>query len=392
MAPVPDEYLHEGEGGALFVKFKVSNRTLVPLVRREGVARLARLALTSSGASSSLQYTGAPSLATAMREATEEPLRQGQQPQGQPPPGPGGQPGGQPGAQPGGQPPSLPAQQPPPQSAERPQPQQPEAGGPSQQPLQMAQAQAQPPPAAQSAPPQQLHPGLAQDRPAQPQSSRPPRPQLPTPAPLQLSPQQPALVPLPQQQLLPLGAPYPTAAAEAGVVAQEGAARAFPHYGQPPRAHALPVARHPAWQTAHPQVVQQMMPSAMPPGMLPMQLLVAQQLGMPGMAQQHVFVPPGMLPPQQLQPVVLPAQQTPTGMQAVAGGIAQQPPEQPPQPYTGASYIGMLHEAPVSASEETWTVITGLLRLRDTSDGRTCEELRDTGQVEVQPCRRRRAY
>jgi len=33
MAPVPDEYLHEGEGGALFVKFKVSNRTLVPLLR-----------------------------------------------------------------------------------------------------------------------------------------------------------------------------------------------------------------------------------------------------------------------------------------------------------------------------------------------------------------------
>ncbi|EOD19224.1 hypothetical protein EMIHUDRAFT_243120 [Emiliania huxleyi CCMP1516] len=59
--------------------------------------------------------------------------------------------------------------------------------------------------------------------------------------------------------------------------------------------------------------------------------------------------------------------QTPTGMQAVAGGIAQQPPEQPPQPYTGASYIGMLHEA-----QETWTGITGLLRLRDTtSDGRT---------------------
>lgn len=40
-SPVPDEYLHEGEGGALFVKFKVSNRTLVPLVRSEGVARLA---------------------------------------------------------------------------------------------------------------------------------------------------------------------------------------------------------------------------------------------------------------------------------------------------------------------------------------------------------------
>lgn len=40
-SPVPDEYLHEGEGGALFVKFKVSNRTLVPLMRSEGVARLA---------------------------------------------------------------------------------------------------------------------------------------------------------------------------------------------------------------------------------------------------------------------------------------------------------------------------------------------------------------
>ena len=65
-----------------------------------------------------------------------------------------------------------------------------------------------------------------------------------------------------------------------------------------------------------------------------MQLLVAQQLGMPGMAQQHVFVPPGMLPPQQLQPVVLPPQQTPTGMQAVAGEL----------------YLGLISATPIPCS------------------------------------------
>ena len=55
--------------------------------------------------------------------------------------------------------------------------------------------------------------------------------------------------------------------------------------------------------------------------MMPMQLMVVQQPGMPGTVQQHVLVPPGMLPPQQLQPVVLPPQQTPIRMQAVAGEL-----------------------------------------------------------------------
>lgn len=68
--------------------------------------------------------------------------------------------------------------------------------------------------------------------------------------------------------------------------------------------------------------------------MMPMQLMVVQQPGMPGTVQQHVLVPPGMLPPQQLQPVVLPPQQTPTGVQAVAGEL----------------YLGLISATPIPCS------------------------------------------
>ena len=88
-----------------------------------------------------------------------------------------------------------------------------------------------------------------------------------------------------------------------------------------------------------------------------MQLLVAQQLGMPGMAQQHVFVPPGMLPPQ--QPVVLPPHQTPTGMQAVAGEL----------------YLGLISATPIPCLYPAVSLISLYLETCTAHPGYTSAQL-----------------